>query len=77
MAIESCIVAMIMGGLLIALNEPLAKLLHRFYHKILGLESTKERLQRTKLIMIINGTIIIIVYSWNLRNLLASTNPGN
>jgi hypothetical protein len=77
MAIESCIVAMIFGGLLIALNEPLAKLLHVFYHKVLGLESTTERLQRTKLIMIINGTIIMIVYAWNLRGLLTAGNPGN
>ena len=77
MAIESCIVAMIMGGLLIALNDPLAKLLHRFYHKILGLESTTERLQRTKLIMIINGTIILIVYAWTLRGLLAAANPDH
>jgi hypothetical protein len=64
--------AMIIGGLIIALNEPLAKLLHVFY-KLIGLESTRYRLHRTKLILIINGTIVIIVYGFTLRNLLTST----
>jgi hypothetical protein len=77
MSVESCIVAMIVGGLLIALNEPLAKLLHMFYHKMIGLEINKERLQRTKLILIINGTVIMIVYAWTLRSLLAAPTPSN
>jgi hypothetical protein len=71
MTIESCVVAMIIGGLLIAFNEPLARLLHMFY-KLIGLDSTRYRLQRTKLILIINGTIVMIIYGINLRNLLTS-----
>jgi hypothetical protein len=68
---------MTLGGLLIILNEPLAKLLHMFYHKLVGFQSTKEKLQRTKLIFIINGTIVMIMYAWNLHNVLAAPIPGD
>ena len=77
MTIESCVVAMIIGGLIIAANGPLAKLLHLLYHKLLGIDYTKERLQRTQLVLIINGTVIMILYAWNLHSLLIAPSPGN
>ena len=65
-----------MGGLLIVLNEPLAKLLHMFYHKLVGFQSAREKLQRTELIFIINGAIVMVMYAWNLRNVLTVPIPG-
>ena len=77
MNIESCILAIALGGLIIILNEPLAKLLHIFYHKVLRIEGDKDKVQRTKLVLIINGTIIMLIYAWNLRNALTAAAPGN
>ena len=77
MNIASCILAMVLGGLIIALSEPLAMLLYSFYHKAFGVAITKDRLQRTRLVFLINGTIIMLVYAWSLHNALTATAPGN
>ena len=64
------IIGLILSGLLIVFNEPMAKLSSQIYHRLLGTPITNSMLHRTKISFIIYGTIFLIINAINLKGLL-------
>jgi hypothetical protein len=65
-----CIMGMIMAGLLIVFNEPMARLSSHIYHRLLGTPITNTMVRRTKIAFMIYGTVFMIINAILLNGLL-------
>jgi hypothetical protein len=64
----SCIMGMILSGLLIAFNEPMAKLITRISRRVLGILTSDTLIHRWKMALIVYGTLFMmanaIILKW-------------
>jgi len=56
-----CIMGMVLSGLVILFNEPLARFSTALYHKVFGTPITNSLIHRTKISFIIYGTLFMLI----------------